>query len=103
MSLRDELLALTPGNLLPVPLPGGKTVYVPAMSIEDSAEYSTTLGACKEFGVVTAIVVFGTRNADGRRIFTDEDAPKVAAMAGPIGAAILKAWNQQNGGVEEGN
>jgi hypothetical protein len=94
MLTRESILASNDRPLQPVEVPEwGGTVYVPKLSLTEAASFSKLTDDQKGGGVLAARIIV---DAAGKRIFTDEDAPKLADKSAVAIGRVIEAFTQAN-------
>lgn len=92
MSVREQILAALDNRLEPVEIPEwGVTVYVPVITLEDVPLIQKADGKPER---VAAVII---RDSEGKRIFTDEDAPALAKKSMAAVTRVIDAYNRVNG------
>lgn len=97
MSLLDDIKALKTVDALPLDLGCGVTVYVKSFKI---AEYNKFIASFKDKDVRDLnvdIVIASTFDADGNRVFHDDDHDIVNNLQAGIVNRIVDAFNDVNG------
>src|SRR4051812_21328519 len=92
MSIRDQILAANDSRLEPVEVPEwGCTVYVPVITLEDVPEVERAEGKAER---LAAVII---RDAEGKRVFTDQDAPALAKKSMAAVVKVVEVFNRVNG------
>jgi hypothetical protein len=98
MSIKDQILNAKDSRLESVEVPEwGCVVFVPVVTLEDMEGFQKGEGA----GEVARMAAFCIRDAEGRRIFTDTDAPALARKSVAAVNRVIEAFNRINGFAED--
>lgn len=93
-SIKDQILDAKDTHLEAVEMPEwGCTVYVPLVTVEDMEGFTKSEGP----HAVARMAAFVIRDAEGRRPFTDDDAPALAKKSVAAVNRIIGAFNKLNG------
>lgn len=98
MSIKDEILNAKDNRLEPVDVTEwGVTIYVPLVTLEDMEGFTKTEGP----NATARMAAFVIRDEQGRRVFTDDDAPALAKKSVAAVNRVINAFNNLNGFVAE--
>src|SRR4051812_36487048 len=98
VTIRDQILSAPDTRLEPVEVPEwGCTVFVPVLTIADQAEMARLAKTSKSADPNVTAAIFVIRDADGRRVFSDEDAAAVAVKSLAVFNRVVAKFNEING------
>lgn len=93
-SIKEQILAAKDARLDPMDVPEwGCTVYLPVVTVEDMEGFKTADGPF----ATARMAAFVIRDADGRRVFTDDDVPALAKKSVMAVKRVVEAFNKLNG------
>jgi hypothetical protein len=95
MTTKEQILNASDAWLEPVEVPEwGCTVYVPVLTIEDVTEMSKVAKVIADPNVAAAVFIL--RDAEGRRLFTNAEAPALARKSMAVLNRVISKFNEIN-------